>query len=92
MPNWPEFVRQHGTVVYRTAWRILRHDQDAEDVTQAVMLEIFRKWPELGDAVPLGLPREYLSSVGLEGSMAQVLPGKRAQFGPANDVLFSHRV
>jgi RNA polymerase sigma-70 factor (ECF subfamily) len=57
MPNWPEFVRQHGTVVYRTAWRILRHDQDAEDVTQAVMLEIFRKWPELGDAVAVSMRR-----------------------------------
>jgi RNA polymerase sigma-70 factor (ECF subfamily) len=37
--NWDRIVTEHGPVVYRTAWRILGHAADAEDVTQEVFLQ-----------------------------------------------------
>jgi RNA polymerase sigma-70 factor (ECF subfamily) len=42
MPGWDAIVREHGPAVYRTAWRIVRDVQDAEDVTQEVLLAFFR--------------------------------------------------
>jgi RNA polymerase sigma-70 factor (ECF subfamily) len=32
-----------GNFVYRLAWRMLRHEQDAEEVTQEVFLQVFKK-------------------------------------------------
>jgi RNA polymerase sigma-70 factor (ECF subfamily) len=40
MTDWDRLVRQHGPTVYRTAWRILGHVADTEDVTQEVFLEV----------------------------------------------------
>jgi RNA polymerase sigma-70 factor (ECF subfamily) len=42
MPDWEAIVREHGPAVFRTAWRVTRNAQDAEDVTQEVLLELFR--------------------------------------------------
>jgi RNA polymerase sigma-70 factor (ECF subfamily) len=42
MPGWEAIVREYGPAVYRTAWRIVRDVQDAEDVTQEVLLEFYR--------------------------------------------------
>ena len=42
MPGWEAIVREHGPAVYRTAWRIVRDVQDAEDVTQEVLLAFYR--------------------------------------------------
>lgn len=39
MDGWEEIVNQHGPPAYRTAWRILRHPEDCEDVLQDVFLE-----------------------------------------------------
>jgi len=39
MTDWDRLVRQHGPTVYHTAWRILGHVADTEDVTQEVFLE-----------------------------------------------------
>lgn len=39
MTNWEETVRMHGPACYRTAWRILGHAEDCEDVLQDVFLE-----------------------------------------------------
>lgn len=39
MTNWNEIIREHGPTAYRTAWRILGHAQDCEDVLQEVYLE-----------------------------------------------------
>ena len=38
MTAWEEIVRDHGPATYRTAWRILGHAQDCEDVVQEVFL------------------------------------------------------
>jgi RNA polymerase sigma-70 factor (ECF subfamily) len=44
-------VREHGPLVFATAWRILGHAADTEDVVQEVFLEIHRNnqpirhWP-----------------------------------------------
>ena len=41
MPGWEALVREHAPAVFRTAWRIVRVSQDAEDVTQEVLLEFY---------------------------------------------------
>ena len=41
MPDWESLVRDSGPTVYRTAWKILRNAEDAEDVLQDVLLELF---------------------------------------------------
>jgi RNA polymerase sigma-70 factor (ECF subfamily) len=53
--DWDRIVREHGALVYGTAWRILGHQPDAEDVAQEVFLEAHRlrrrqpvrNWPGL---------------------------------------------
>ena len=42
MPDWESLVRESGPAVYRTAWKILRNAEDAEDVLQDVLLELFQ--------------------------------------------------
>ena len=44
MIDWDSIVREHGPVVFGTAWRILGHVADAEDVAQEVYLEAYQ-WP-----------------------------------------------
>jgi RNA polymerase sigma-70 factor (ECF subfamily) len=53
--DWERIVREHGPMVFGTAWRILGHAADTEDVVQDVFLEVFRlraegsvrSWPGL---------------------------------------------
>jgi RNA polymerase sigma-70 factor (ECF subfamily) len=40
--DWERIVREHGPMVFGTAWRILGHAADTEDVVQDVFLEVFR--------------------------------------------------
>jgi len=40
--NWNRIVHEHGPLVFGTAWRILGHTADAEDVCQDVFLEAHR--------------------------------------------------
>ncbi len=42
MNNWDSIVRTHGPLVFTTAWRILGHTADTEDVVQEVFLEARR--------------------------------------------------
>jgi RNA polymerase sigma-70 factor (ECF subfamily) len=42
MPGWESLVREQGPMVFQTAWRLLRDVQEAEDVTQDVLLELYR--------------------------------------------------
>ena len=37
--DWDRIVREHGPIVFATAWRILGHAADAEDVVQEVFLQ-----------------------------------------------------
>jgi RNA polymerase sigma-70 factor, ECF subfamily len=39
MTGWDRLVREHGPTVYSTAWRILGHAADTEDVVQEVFLQ-----------------------------------------------------
>jgi RNA polymerase sigma-70 factor (ECF subfamily) len=39
--DWPRIVREHGPLVFGTAWRILGHLADTEDVVQEVFLQAF---------------------------------------------------
>src|SRR5271167_3071163 len=51
--DWERLVREHGPRVFGTAWRILGHAADAEDVVQEVFLQAHqlqaarpvRSWP-----------------------------------------------
>ena len=53
--DWERIVRDHGPLVYGTAWRILGHAADTEDVVQEVFIEAnrirltrtVRQWPGL---------------------------------------------
>ncbi len=55
MTDWDRIVREHGPVVFATAWRILGHAADTEDVVQEVFLqahqmqqnEVVRCWEAL---------------------------------------------
>ena len=44
MTDWDRIVREQGPMVFGTAWRILGHAGDAEDVVQDVFLEVHRLW------------------------------------------------
>src|SRR5262245_43317534 len=53
--NWERLVREHGATVFGTAWRILGHAADTEDVVQEVFIDAHRlqhtqavkRWPGL---------------------------------------------
>jgi RNA polymerase sigma-70 factor, ECF subfamily len=40
--DWDRIVREHGAAVFGTAWRILGHVADTEDVVQEVFLQVYR--------------------------------------------------
>jgi RNA polymerase sigma-70 factor (ECF subfamily) len=40
--DWDGIVREHGPMVFGTAWRILGHAADTEDVCQEVFLEAYQ--------------------------------------------------
>jgi RNA polymerase sigma-70 factor (ECF subfamily) len=42
LADWAEIVREHGQMAFNTAWRILGHVADTEDVVQESLLEAFR--------------------------------------------------
>ncbi|MFQ3648730.1 MAG: sigma-70 family RNA polymerase sigma factor [Gemmataceae bacterium] len=39
LTDWDRLVRDYGPMVFRTAWRILGHNADTEDVVQEVFLQ-----------------------------------------------------
>ncbi len=55
MTDWDCIVRDYGPLVFATAWRILGHTADTEDVVQEVFLQVHqmqrthtvRHWPGL---------------------------------------------
>lgn len=55
-----ELVRRHQTVVYNLAYRMLRHREDAEDVTQEAFLKAFEALPRLKDDAAF---RSWLSRI-----------------------------
>jgi RNA polymerase sigma-70 factor, ECF subfamily len=40
--DWDRIVREHGPMVFGTAWRILGHVADTEDVVQEVFFQAYR--------------------------------------------------
>ncbi len=44
MPDWNDIVRKNAVSVLNAAYRILGNLSDAEDVSQEVFAEAFRKW------------------------------------------------
>ncbi len=45
---WNQIVVDHGEMIFRAAYRVLHDHGDAEDVTQEVLMEAFRKHQSLG--------------------------------------------
>ena len=41
-PDWELIVRTHGPMAFDTAWRLLSHVADTEDVVQEALLDAFR--------------------------------------------------
>ena len=42
MADWESIVRTHGPMAFDTAWRLLGHVADTEDVVQEALLDAFR--------------------------------------------------
>lgn len=42
MTDWDRIVREYGSIVFGTVWRILGHAADTQDVVQDVFLEAYR--------------------------------------------------
>ena len=42
LPDWELIVRTHGPMAFDTAWRLLGHAADTEDVVQEALLDAFR--------------------------------------------------
>ena len=53
------FVQRHSRFVYRVAWSVVRHAQDAEDVVQETFLQLYQgdRWKQIEDE------RAYLARV-----------------------------
>jgi RNA polymerase sigma-70 factor, ECF subfamily len=55
LTDWDSIVREYGPLVFATAWRILGHTADTEDIVQEVFLQVHqmqqtesvRHWPGL---------------------------------------------
>ena len=79
MTDWNRIVRDHGPMVFGTAWRILGHVADTEDVVQEVFLHAHqyqqtrtvRHWPallrRLAACRALDRLRQRRSTVSLDG-------------------------
>ncbi|MHB8866857.1 MAG: RNA polymerase sigma factor [Pirellulaceae bacterium] len=58
---WNHIINEHGEMLYRAAYRILRDDGDAQDVVQDVLLEAFRKHDDNGTIPAGGLLRRMVT-------------------------------
>jgi RNA polymerase sigma-70 factor (ECF subfamily) len=77
--DWDRIVREYGPLVFATAWRILGHAADTEDVVQEVFLQVHqlqqthpvRHWPgllrRLAACRALDRLRQRRSTVSLNG-------------------------
>lgn len=87
MTDWPELVRTHGPLVWRTAYRLLAHHADAADCFQRTFLsavelaarQTVRHWPavlvRLATARALEQLRQRYRNVGRCGSLPDDPPG-----------------
>ncbi len=57
MTTWNDIVHVHGPPTYRTAWRILGHTQDCEDVLQEAFIEAHKMFV----AGKIGNPQAFLN-------------------------------
>jgi RNA polymerase sigma-70 factor (ECF subfamily) len=85
--DWDRIVREYGPLVFATAWRILGHAADTEDVVQEVFLQVHqlqqthpvRHWPgllrRLAACRALDRLRQRRGTVSLDG-LSLVGPGE----------------
>ncbi len=71
--SFESWVREHHAAVYRSAWRIVRDDEDARDVTQEVFLRALRDPGEIARAQS---PEGVLRWLAVKGALA-LLRGER---------------
>lgn len=84
-------VQQHARFLYRVAWSLLRHPQDAEDAVQDALLKLYRgnSWRDLGRGIQderaflarvvwrAALDRREARSVGTEDGAELRMPDTR---------------
>ena len=81
MTDWDRLVREHGPAVFGTAWRILGHAADTEEVVQEVFLEAYR----LRQAQPVKRWSGILRSLAAYRALDRLR--QRKTFAPLNDNL-----
>ncbi len=82
MTDWSQIVREHGPMVWRTAYRLLNHDSDAADCFQRTFVsalavadkEPIRNWPALLKRLATARALERLRQRRREANRRDVLP------------------
>lgn len=78
--DWTNIIDRDGRMVYRTAWRILGHVADTEDVVQEVFFEAFRAFT--------GKPVKHWSALLRRLATCRALDRlrRRVHFAPVDDM------
>ena len=67
--DFEELVRRHHALVYRTAWRLVRDDADAQDVAQEVFLRLARSPRDRAPLADARSPEAVLRWLAVRGAL-----------------------
>lgn len=92
MTDWPTIIREHGPLVWRTAYRLLSHHADAGDCFQRTFLaaveraekEAVRNWPALLRHLATARALEALRARRRQARRTEVLPDRLADPTPGS--------
>lgn len=75
MTTWNDIVHAHGPPTYRTAWRILGHAQDCEDVLQEAFIEAHKLFVAGKIANPQAFLNRLVTFRALDALRRRKMPG-----------------